>query len=209
MWVVPDFALAGIGEDFYKPLVTRLYGSGVTLTQAVLLGIHVLSQAGETINSIGGPSQLITVRRGGMTLVESGHVKDLERRTSTFNEALGELVLACPDTSIQNDEFQDLLKNFGTRVMQLREEYLELAITEILDRLASDPQNSMSPYPTTPGGMLVRGEDGKGKLIPPDQIEAFLKPSSAAKKLQATIKKKQAAKKSGQPSKRRKLKGQQ
>jgi hypothetical protein len=179
------------------------------MTQAVLLGVYLLSQAEETINEIGGPTQIITVRKFGMTLVEPNHVQDLEQRTATFNEALTKLVLACPDLSIRNDEFRDLLAGFEKRVMQLREQYLELALIEELNIVQRDPHKSSQPYPITPGGMLVRGSDGKPELIPPEQIESFMALLPAAKKLQATTKKKRETKKRGQPSKSQKLKGRQ
>jgi 20S proteasome alpha/beta subunit len=207
---VRDYALLGFEDAIYKHEVKRLYTPQIAMAQAVMLCVNLLSMAKATSNYIGGETQLITVRVGGMTLVDSSHVSNLEQRTATFNQALAELVLACPDLSIRNDEFQDLLTNFGKRVMQLREQYLELALTEELDAIQRDAWQSTRPYPATPGGMLIRGSDGKPELIPPEQIEGFIASLPAAKKLQSKIEKKQAAKKKqSQKSRPRKSKGQQ
>ena len=117
--------------------------------------------------------------------------------------------MACPDLSIRNDEFQGLLTNFEQRVTQLREQYFELAAIEELDRVQKDPTYKGAPFPTLPGGMFVRGSDGKPELIPHEQIQTFLAALPAAEKLKATINKRKAAKKPGQRSKARKSRGRQ
>lgn len=156
-----------------------------------MLCINLFTIAKETSIVIGGPTQIITVRKGGMTLMKPSAVSDLEQRTGTFNAALANLVLACPDLSMHRDEFHQLLLKFGAQVEQLREHYFQLAANEELDSILNDPDYRGQPFPTLPGGMLIaRAGDGQAEIIPHEQTRAFL---------QAVAK--QAAKKGKKPEK--------
>jgi hypothetical protein len=173
--VVTDFALVGIGEDFYKPQAERLYRSGLSMPQAFLLGTYLLLQAKETINSIGGPIQSIGVTENEMFLVSPSLVQDLEGRVSTFNEALTQIVLACPDVSMYPDEFNNLLESFSERVMKLRAHYLGQAATTLLDRTLNEPDYTSDHYPTVPPGQLIaRGPDGTPEVLSQEETQIFL-----------------------------------
>ncbi len=203
---VNDYKLLGFDDMRYEHEAKRLYFPQITMAQAVMLCINLFSMAKVTSNYIGLETQVITVRLYGMMLMRADDVRDLEQRTATFNQALAELVLACPDLSIHNDEFRDLLTNFEQRVMQLREQYFEIVATNYLDRMQDNhTPYSSEPFQTMPGGMVARGSDGKPELIPHDQVQAFLEMAARL----PTTGEKGVTKKRGRQLKPKKSKGRQ
>jgi len=173
--VVTDFALIGRGEDFYKPQVERLYRPDLSMPQAFLLGTYVLLQAKETINSIGGPIHSIGASPQEIFPVSPDLVQDLEQRVTEFNEALTQLVLACPDVSLRPVDFESLLKDFEARVMQLRAKYLGYAATALLDRVENDPNFKREPMPSVPPDTLIsRGADGQAFILSPEETRAYI-----------------------------------
>src|SRR2546423_9710988 len=103
---VEEYALLGWEEPIYDYEVKWLYRDGLRIAQAALLGIRLFTMAKETSNSVGGNNQLIIVTENGVEAVDQEKVDMLEESTEKFNNALAQLVLDLPDTSIEQSDFR-------------------------------------------------------------------------------------------------------
>jgi hypothetical protein len=171
---VEDWALLGWEEAAYHYEVKWLYYPRMWAGQAVLLGVHLFTVAQNSLY-IGGPTQVIVVRDNGMHVQDPQDIRTLEERVSTFNKAIAELMLACPDATIHRDEFRGLLANFEDRVMQLREHYLGGAAARLLERALSDPNYKGEAIPMLPLGTLVDvTADGQARIMSEEETRAYI-----------------------------------
>ena len=119
---VESYTLLGWEEAVYDYEVRRLYRSDLTGAQAILLGIHLFSVAQNSLY-ISRPTQVVIVHHDGVHVEDAGYISDLEARLWSYNNALANVFLACPDTSMPREDFEELLTKFWRYVMGLREHY--------------------------------------------------------------------------------------
>lgn len=142
---VKDYALIGWEEAVYDHEVKWLYRSGIKMAQAVLLGIHLLTIAKNSLY-IGGDIQIIVVHENGMALEDPNEVRRLEQNIAKFNTAIAKLILACPDTSIEPEDFQVLLLDFVREAIRLHHEYCDDAMIVSTLRYLSSRTPMNHPY---------------------------------------------------------------
>lgn len=194
---VTDFALVGLGETFFISQVKKLYRPDISMPQAVLLAIHVLSNAIETITDIGGPTRIIGVRAPGMFPVEQAEVQALEQRVAAFNQTLAALVLACPDISISQDKFIELIGELAERLAILREYYMNRESAALFNRVFYDKEWKGEQYMKIPVGVDFP--------IPAERIPDILAEIEAARA--STLELKQDQQRDAQPSDSEKSEG--
>jgi 20S proteasome alpha/beta subunit len=170
---VADYSLLGIGEAIYRHELKRLYRGRPRGFQAVLLGSHLFSLARETSNYVGGETDIIFVHRNGMTVESSEVVYELERHVAAFNRKMAELALACPDTSITDDEIKEKLSEFRDEAMLLRECFVNVAETEIIIRTIKQGLHGQDvPYlKIPPSAIPLLVETRKPRRLPDDEEE--------------------------------------
>jgi hypothetical protein len=123
--------------------------------QAVQLGLRLFTMAKATSNYIGGLTQVIVVRDNGMHVETQADVALLESRIAEFNDALAGLVLACPDVSIHNARFRELLTVFEDRVIGLREHYTRRSAIASLVEAVTNPESQGQSHPASPLGSMI------------------------------------------------------
>jgi hypothetical protein len=152
---VRDFALVGIGEMFYKSYVERLYRTGISMHQAVLLGLHAIASAKETLSSVGGETRVIVVRDTGMKPLDPVWVHQHEDRVHIFNVALSKLILDCPDTSIPPDKYKEIVLKFADEAIEMHDHFMAQEAMLSIARALADPKHHHDAYPIFPLGMNV------------------------------------------------------
>ncbi len=130
-----DYSLMGIGATMYMHELRTLYqaNNGIVAgkttsrfnrVRALLLGIHLFNLAKDTSTYIGGATDAIYVSDDGdMSPVDPDDVRLLEERVSKFDATVAEIVLACPDTTVQDVELASYLDNFTKTIMDLRKSF--------------------------------------------------------------------------------------
>ena len=103
---VESYALLGWEEAVYDYEVRRLHRPDLTGAQAILLGIHLFSVAQNSLY-ISRPTQVVIVHHDGVHVEDAGYIRDLEARLWSYNNALANLFLACPDTSMPREDFKE------------------------------------------------------------------------------------------------------
>jgi hypothetical protein len=145
--------------------VRRLYRPNLEATQAILLGVHLFSVAQNSLY-ISRPTQVVIVHRDGIQVEDADYISDLESRLESYDNALANLFLACPDTSMSREEFKKLLTEFWRYVMELREHYHGTVLGKELFRGMFDPdwkRNPVSRLP--PDDRIDRTEAEEGKKL--------------------------------------------
>jgi hypothetical protein len=165
---VETYSLIGWDEPLYKHEVGWLYRGTPSTAQAVQLGLRLFSMAKATSNYIGGPTQVIIARDNGVHLEDEKDIQELEERVEQFNEALADLVLACPDLSINQDAFRELLAVFRDTVLSLREYYLHSTAETMLGRALTDPNYKGDAYAKLPLGTIFKSGRTATKYKPSD-----------------------------------------
>jgi hypothetical protein len=121
---VGDYALIGISAAIYTHELGRLYRQSLSMGQAVLLAIHLLSLAKATSNYVGGETDIVVLRPTSLRPYSHEDIQILESRIQAFNRQIAKLVLACPDHNIPEGSFRELLGVFDDELTALRNELL-------------------------------------------------------------------------------------
>ena len=118
---VGNHALLGVTAAIYTHELCKLYRPQLSMSQAILLGIHLFSLAKATSNYVGGETDIILVRNTKIWAFDREETHVLEQRISALNQKVAELVLALPDSAMRGDELKALLLKFQDWVLDFRE----------------------------------------------------------------------------------------
>jgi hypothetical protein len=118
---VGNHALLGITAAIYTHELCKLYRPQLSMSQAILLGIHLFSLAKATSNYVGGETDIVLVRNTSMWPFAREETHILEQRISALNQKIAELVIALPDSAVHGDELKALLLHFQDWVLDFRE----------------------------------------------------------------------------------------
>lgn len=153
---VESYSLIGWEEALYHHEVAWLYRGRPWIGQGIQLGLRLFTMAKATSNYIGGSTQVIVVRDNGMHVEDPKDIRELEERIAQFNEALADIVLACPDLSIHHGGFSELLAVFEDTVISLREYYFHDTAEAMLGRALADPSYRGDSYAKLPLGTIIK-----------------------------------------------------
>ncbi len=108
--------LMGDRHELYTQTAHRLFESGMTIQQAILAGIRVLTIAEATSNSIRGPMAVAVVRNNGIFMEPPQFIADVVSRLDTLERWVNFIYLASADTSISPKKLSETLDGFSTIV---------------------------------------------------------------------------------------------
>jgi 20S proteasome alpha/beta subunit len=118
---VRTYELAGEDYAFLERVTKRLYRDGLTIQQAILIGLDVVNEGKATSIYVGGPTRVVVVRPdSGMQVQESARISWTEAHISTQNELLDDLRFNLGSSSA---EAQVTLKNFANSITSMRGVY--------------------------------------------------------------------------------------
>lgn len=155
---VPRFASVGRAHPFVQNMMHRLYKTGMTANQAVLLAIHIIALAKTGSRIVGGPPQVVFISKAGVFPETEGYIAELNRRFKKLLPFVDGLILSMPDLTLPDAVFNRALKEMSAQVSEIRGEYKQ----EFAERSFTEGINW--PYAKLPAGsVMFESSDGSGR----------------------------------------------
>ena len=144
--------LLGWDESLYVNVIDRLCRPSMTMPQAILAAIYVLSVAEQTSNYVRGPMSVQIIKKQGIWQEEATYIQEMNERLNLYEKQVNEMFLSCADTSVSMKVLQGELQAFSTTVAALHREHIDRQIGKLtLDKIA----HTDDPYPKFPLGTPV------------------------------------------------------
>ena len=118
-------ALIGDAHELYSEIVDRLFAPGMTVPQAILVSLHVLTIAEATSNSVKGPFSVAIIRENGIWMDDPPFIVDMVSRLKDIEAWTNHVLLACADTSISPGKLGELLTEFSARAVGLHQAQIQ------------------------------------------------------------------------------------
>ena len=192
---VTDYSLMGIGSTLYSHELRRLYDANNVFRYgkvtrfgrraALLLGIHLFALAKGTSTFIGGDTEAIFVHDDKeMEPVHPNDMRILEERVARFNEAIADIVLKCPDTTIHDAQLQIDLDTFTRTVTHLRKESVQRAAESTMAVALRDMDSSVNPELHIPENHAIKFDPTTRtvSIVPDSERVMFVEPKKAGRK---------------------------
>lgn len=149
---IKDCALIGWDIPFYQHLSQRFYRPQMTISQAVIAGLYVLSVAEQTSNSVKGPVSVAIIKPTGITMESREYVDDLWDRLKKYGALLDNIFMLCSDTSIYLPQLEKALGEFKNQAMLLHKTYLAGVLCQIVTQGTA---STIHPYLKVPPGITL------------------------------------------------------
>ncbi len=114
---VTTYSLSGEDHAQFAHVAQRLYRPGISIQQAVLLGLEVIALAKKTSVYVGGDTRVVTVRPDDMRVEDGTRVSWTEAHIDTQNKLIDELKFNLASTE---DQVQKELQAFSNSITAVR-----------------------------------------------------------------------------------------
>jgi DNA-directed RNA polymerase subunit RPC12/RpoP len=158
---IADNELSGWGETLYKEVANKFYRRDMTIHQAVLAGIYLLTLAEGTSNYVRSPFKVAVIRENGVWMEPDENVHEIADRLRDYEQRLNDIFLACADTSIHVHKLEQMLVEFANAVLGLHRTHIDRIVS--LGGLQGLMKTN-DPYPRLPLGSIVTGM-ADGRLV--------------------------------------------
>jgi 20S proteasome alpha/beta subunit len=135
----PRTAIIGYATAYNTDLLNRLHRESLSMQQAVMLGVYLVSQSKRLDQGVGGETSIAVVVENGAWIDDPKYVKDSEGYVSDFLKLTDELFFNCIDVTIPPKQFPERLTEFTTRANVLRESHLKYSAARMLNRIFNEP----------------------------------------------------------------------
>ncbi len=138
---VQTYALVGEDYAFFDRIAQRRYRRGLSINQAVLLGLEIVSEAKQTSPFVGGPTRVVIARPEGIASEDQAHVQWTEAHIVKQNELFDNLRFNLSST---DDQVEGALRSFGNSITEVRLVYgsKDLAWPTLSDSGSDDDDGS-------------------------------------------------------------------
>jgi hypothetical protein len=149
---IQEHELNGHQEPLYEATAKRLYSSGMTIAQAILASIYVLTIAEETSNYVRGPMSVAVIDKHGIWMEDEHYVETVRRRLQQYERDVNAIFLACADTGLSVDLLRKKIEAFSESALALHRQHIDelmgsMSVEELLGR--------REPYAKRPTGSVV------------------------------------------------------
>ncbi len=144
--------LIGWEHELYSGAARKLYRDNLSIAQGVLAALYVMTVGEDTSNYIKAPFHVAVVRDNGIWMEPDDHVRALTERLRAFDERMGQLFLACADTGLSPQHFEETLARFGEESVRLHKQQLD---DEVRRMLKAGLNTTNNPYPNIPPGAVI------------------------------------------------------
>jgi hypothetical protein len=151
--------LIGWEHQLYSGAAKKLFHPDMTIAQAVLAGLSILAIGEETINYIRGPFHVAVIRENGIWMEPPGYIAVMSERLRSYEEHINRLFLACADTEISPQQFEEVIDAFAEQATLLHKQHLDAAVQRML---VTGLDQVNRPYAGVPLGTMVRVFPGGG-----------------------------------------------
>jgi|SRR2546425_451935 len=137
------FDCTGAGEILASYLADIFYEPDSSINRGVFLAAYVLRLAKTYVSGVGGRSDILLMTPDGeMRFQRRDFVKDLEGTFERFDAILNPILFSLPDIHLPEDQFDEKLADFNTKIRGLRQQLKEghkLDFLSELDDLLDSP----------------------------------------------------------------------
>ncbi len=104
--------IIGYPNSYNIGLLKRLHHETLSIPKGVLLATFLVSQSKTFDEGVGGQTSVVIVRENGAWHDDADDVLSAEKRFTEFSQSIDKLVLAAPDMSITEAQFEEELDAF-------------------------------------------------------------------------------------------------
>ena len=119
---VDTYEIIGWGETLYKYEARKLYRHTANVSQAAMIGLHVLSIGKATSYYIDDPFQVLTVHRDGILVENPQRIVALQEKVRETDQNYDNLLMSAYDVAASPDSIDRALMQFGDEVRSLRQQ---------------------------------------------------------------------------------------
>jgi hypothetical protein len=184
VYTIRESVIIGFATTTNKLILQRLFRAGLSMQQAVMLAVFLVSQSKALDLGVGGDTRIAVVVDDGASIDDPEYIENSERRVGDFLKLSDELFLNSVDMSISPTNFDEKLVEFTKRLKNLRETYLRWSAAHSINRAMSDPNYRGDAYAKEfPGMVTTVKSDGTFAVREdsPEEIERRRQMIEAAK----------------------------
>jgi 20S proteasome alpha/beta subunit len=130
--VINEPVMVGCDYSLYTTTLRQFYHHGMTVPEAVLAGVNVLTIAESTSNYVKGPITVAIVDVDGICIEASGIVASIQERLKEFTQLVNRVFLSCADTGLYISQFIALLHQFSETALRLHKQHLVGLLTVLV-----------------------------------------------------------------------------
>lgn len=123
--------LIGIDYPLYAQTAQRLYRESMSMPQAVLASMYLLTLAEKTSNWVRGPMIVAKITEHGIHVESEVYVREAEDQLSKYEKAVTALFLNCADTSVSHAELEKSLEEFSRTAVNLHLHHKGVKVTQV------------------------------------------------------------------------------
>jgi 20S proteasome alpha/beta subunit len=171
----PRTAIIGYGTSYNAELLKRLHCETLSMQQAVMLGVYLVSQSKKLDDGVGGETRVALVVENGAWIDDAEYIANSEQRVQDFLKVIDELFFSCIDMSIPPKQMPEKLTQFTGKVSQLRDSYLKYSAARTLHRTFNEPGYRGDAYQKIfPGARTILKSDFSVE-VSDDPIPEYIK----------------------------------
>jgi hypothetical protein len=158
--IEPD--MIGFTDYLYRHTVKEFHPKTLPITQLILLSLRVLDFARQTSTCVDQPYSIVIANDTGLHVFDHELTAQYVQSITVFGDALNKLLLACGDTSMRSDVFEEHLKEFTRTAQHLRPEYLQTIGQRAFMRTLEPGYSGDDPVSVIPSGSIATFGYGSG-----------------------------------------------
>jgi 20S proteasome alpha/beta subunit len=143
----PRMAIIGYATAYNADLLKRLHRDSLSMQQAVMLGVYLVSQSKKLDEGVGGETRVALVVENHASIDDPKYIANSEERVQDFLKLIDELFFDCIDMSVPPKQIPEKLAAFTEKVNQLRENYLRFTAARMLNRTFHEQGYKGDAYP--------------------------------------------------------------
>jgi hypothetical protein len=127
-----NYELLGWDHDVYHEFVRPYFATGMPslpFQQAIVLGLRLFMAAERTLNCVSEPTTLLVITPDTVHVEDAAEVSAMRKRISAYDTLLRDLVISCPDTSIQEHVMRKKIEEFTDAALRLHKAFIDAAAT--------------------------------------------------------------------------------
>ena len=128
---VSSLELVGVAYELYAEMASRLMAADMTISQAILATLHVLTVAEATSNSIRGPHSIAVIRENGIWMQKPDYLDSMTQRLHAFEQQVNNIFLACADSSIHAFKLEEMIREFSQFAVELHRRHIDEQVSRM------------------------------------------------------------------------------
>jgi 20S proteasome alpha/beta subunit len=121
-------AVIGIEGPLCESALKQLHRENMPMAEAVLLSVHLLGIAKNTVAGVSGKTQVLIAGRGRMEMEDAEYIAAIEERLRDYESEINKIFLALSDTSVDMRKMRSLLRDFSEHTAITHRQHIDRAM---------------------------------------------------------------------------------